>query len=43
MARMISSSFNRIAAESWFCKFWIRNTLSNVTAVVPVLMTGYQV
>ena len=32
-----------IAAESRFCEFWFRNTIRNVTMVVPVLITSCQV
>ena len=32
-----------MAAVSRFCVFWIRNTIRNVTMVVPVLMTSCQV
>src|SRR5687767_3201904 len=40
---MISSSFTCIASESRFCVLWIRNTIRNVTIVVPVLITSCQV
>ena len=32
-----------IASVSWFCVFWIRNTIRKVTIVVPVLITSCQV
>ena len=32
-----------MASVSRFCVFWIRNTIRNVTMVVPVLMTSCQV
>src|SRR5215218_9109406 len=32
-----------MAAPSRFCVFWIRNTIRNVTIVVPVLITSCQV
>ena len=32
-----------MAAPSRFCVFWIRNTIRNVTMVVPVLMTSCHV
>jgi hypothetical protein len=32
-----------IAAESRFCEFWIKNTIRNVTMVVPVLITSCHV
>src|SRR5690242_16841835 len=32
-----------MAALSRFCEFWIRNTIRNVTIVVPVLMTNCHV
>src|SRR5688572_9933378 len=41
--RISSSSFTWIASESRFCVFWIRNTIRNVTIVVPVLMMSCQV
>src|SRR5688500_15491337 len=40
---MISSSFTCIACASRFCVFWMRNTMRNVTIVVPVLMTSCHV
>jgi hypothetical protein len=33
----------RSAALTRFCVFWIRNTIRNVTIVVPVLMASCQV
>ena len=43
MASSSSSSFRCSARLSlfWFC--WIRNTIRNVTMVVPVLITNCQV
>ena len=35
VARISSSSFRWIAVVSRFCVFWIRNTIRNVTIVVP--------
>src|SRR5690349_12398117 len=32
-----------MASVSRFCVFWIRNTIRNVTMVVPVLITSCQV
>ena len=43
VARISSSSLTWIASVSRFCVFWIRNTIRNVTMVVPVLMTSCQV
>src|SRR5258706_749172 len=43
MLRISSSSLSWIARPSRFCVFWIRNTMRNVTIVVPVLMTNCQV
>lgn len=38
-----SFSFNCTASDSLFCERWIRNTIRNVTTVVPVLMTSCHV
>ena len=43
MAATISFNFSWIASESLFCARWIRNTIRNVTTVVPVLITSCQV
>src|SRR5918999_621016 len=43
VARMSSSSFSWSAAPSRFWVFWMRNTIRNVTIVVPVLMTSCHV
>ena len=43
LARMSSSSFRWMAWASRFCVFWMRNTIRNVTIVVPVLMTSCHV
>ena len=41
--RINSSSLTCMAALSRFCEFWMRNTIRNVTMVVPVLMTSCHV
>ncbi len=41
-ARMSSSSLIWVATASRFCVFWMRNTIRNVTIVVPVLMISCQ-
>ena len=43
LARINSSSFACSAVPSRFCVFWMRNTMRNVTMVVPVLMTSCHV
>jgi hypothetical protein len=43
MAATSSFSLRWIAWESLFCDRWIRNTIRNVTIVVPVLMTSCHV
>src|SRR4051812_44700007 len=43
LARINSSSLVWMAAPSRFWMFWIRNTIRNVTIVVPVLMTSCHV
>ena len=43
IAATISFSFSWMASESLFCARWIRNTIRNVTIVVPVLITSCQV
>ena len=43
MAATSSFSFSCIASESLFCDRWMRNTIRNVTMVVPVLITSCQV
>src|SRR4051812_47357658 len=42
-ARISSSSLAWTASASRFWVLWIRNTMRNVTIVVPVLMTSCQV
>ena len=42
-AATISLSLSWTASESLFCERWMRNTIRNVTIVVPVLMTSCQV
>src|SRR4051812_29462176 len=43
IAATISLSLSCTASDSLFCERWIRNTIRNVTMVVPVLMTSCQV
>jgi hypothetical protein len=43
VARSNSSSLHCTASASRFCVLWIRNTIRNVTTVVPVLMTSCHV
>jgi hypothetical protein len=40
---MSSSHLSCVMRASRFCVFWIRNTMRNVTTVVPVLMTNCHV
>ena len=42
-SRINSSNFTCRAKESLFCVFCIRNTIRNVTIVVPVFITSCQV
>jgi hypothetical protein len=43
VARINSSNLSCNASVSRFCVFWIRNTIKNVTIVVPVLITSCHV